>query len=270
MSARRWGTLALAGVVVAFGIGGKEKGNRLYRAGKYAEAAAAYAKALKDGDNSPDLHYDLGTALLRLGRYREAEQHFREALRDVQPVLRERTLYNLGNRYLYSARAQTGASLPPGMAQAGASAGASAGTLGAGAAGGAPAGPGAGVSPGAGGAAPSSDTRAELDAAIKSYQQALRIDPRDEWAKWNLELALKQQQQSGGGGQQQKRGGGGGGGQQKPSPQGQGAQNSQTQRGQMSQSQADRILSAAENDERQLYKEKVRQGNREVPVTRDW
>ncbi len=38
----------------------------------------------------------------------------------------------------------------------------------------------------------------------------------------------------------------------------------------MNQAQADRILSAAENDERQLYKDKVRKGNREMQVTRDW
>lgn len=239
MRTPRWSVLLLTGALVAFGIGGKEEGNRLYRAGKYAEAAAAYARAIKDGDDSPALHYDYGTALLRLGRYEEAEQHFRAALKDVDPTLRQRTAYNLGNRYLYAARAAS-----------------------------------TGGSPGAGAAQPpgSPGTREQLDAAVKAYQASLRIDSRDDWAKWNLELALKQQkQQSGGGGQQQKKGGGGGGGQTKPTPQAQGSQNNpQPPRPQMSQAQADRILSAAENDERQLYKDKVRKGNRETPVTRDW
>lgn len=242
MRAPRWSVLALAAGLVAWGIGDKEEGNRLYRAGKFTEAAAAYAKALKDGDDSPELHYNLGTVLLRLGRYEEAEQHLKAALKNVEPALRERTLYNLGNRYLYAARAQA----------AGGSAGA--------APGGAP-----GAPPGG------QDTRATLDAAVKAYEQALRIDPRDGWAKWNLELALKdQKKKGGGGGQQQNKGGGGGGGQQSPQPQPQGSENNSQQRSGMSQAQADRILSAAENDERQLYKDKVRKGNREVPVTRDW
>ncbi|HEX9108961.1 MAG TPA: hypothetical protein VF832_17060, partial [Longimicrobiales bacterium] len=119
--------------------------------------------------------------------------------------------------------------------------------------------------------AASPDRKALLDGAVKAYQEALRIDPKDGDAKWNLELALKDKKQSGmGGGAQQKKGGGGGGGKQNQNPQGQGNQQNQSPRSQMSQAQADRILSAAENDERQLYKDKVRQGNREVPVTRDW
>jgi hypothetical protein len=38
----------------------------------------------------------------------------------------------------------------------------------------------------------------------------------------------------------------------------------------MTQAQADRILSAAEQDERQLYRDRVKQGRREIPVARDW
>ncbi len=259
MKAARWGTLALAAGLVAFSIGDKERGNRLYRAGKYQEAVAAYAEALKRGDDSPELHYNYGTALLRLGRYAEADQQLKAALRNVEPNLREKTLYNLGNRYLYEARAQQSAA-----AQTTGSAAAGVGAFGR------PGGSGPASSSGA--AAPDAQaTQPLLDAAIKSYEQALRIDPRDGFAKWNLELALKQKKQSGGGGGAQQKKGGGGGGQQKPSPQAQGTQNEQQpNRSQMSQSQADRILSAAENDERQLYKEKVRKGNRETPVERDW
>jgi len=116
MRMARWGTLVLAVTLVAFGIGDKERGNRLYRAGKYAEAAAAYAQALKSGDDSPELHYDYATALLRLGRYADADQHFKAALRNVEPALREKTLYNLGNRYLYPARVQQSAAASPAAA----------------------------------------------------------------------------------------------------------------------------------------------------------
>jgi hypothetical protein len=38
----------------------------------------------------------------------------------------------------------------------------------------------------------------------------------------------------------------------------------------MSQEQADRILSAIEQDERDLTREKLRRGQRRVPVLRDW
>ncbi|MGH7504082.1 MAG: hypothetical protein ACRELX_00450, partial [Longimicrobiales bacterium] len=42
------------------------------------------------------------------------------------------------------------------------------------------------------------------------------------------------------------------------------------QREEMSQEQADRILSAVEQDERQLTREKLRKGQRRTPVRRDW
>jgi hypothetical protein len=38
----------------------------------------------------------------------------------------------------------------------------------------------------------------------------------------------------------------------------------------MSQDEADRILSAIEQDERELTREKLRRGQRRIPVTRDW
>jgi hypothetical protein len=93
----------------------------------------------------PELHYNLGTALLRTGRQAEAEEHFARALQSVEPDLRQRTYYNLGNRYLEAARAG-----PP-------------------------------------------DGARFLDAAAEAYRNALRLDPRDVDAKWNLELALREQ-----------------------------------------------------------------------------
>lgn len=47
-----------------------------------------------------------------------------------------------------------------------------------------------------------------LDASIESYKSALRLDPRDVWARENLQKALlEKKQQSGGGGAQQNKGG---------------------------------------------------------------
>jgi Ca-activated chloride channel homolog len=222
-----------------FGIGDLEKGNRLYRAGRYAEAVEAYRAALRSGDDSPQLQYNLGTALLRLGRYDEAERHLRGALDAVEPELRQRSLYNLGNRFLSSARSEADLQ--------------SQGQL--------------------------------LQGAIDAYQRSLRLTPGDVDAKWNLEMALRdqeqneqQQQQSQGGEQEEEedeqqdpsQGGSGSGSAsgapEDPRPDRSGTADQQ----QMTQEQAERILSAVEQDERDLTREKLQKGQRRTPVRRDW
>jgi Ca-activated chloride channel family protein len=224
-----------------FGIGDLERGNRLYREGRYAEAVEAYQAALAAGKTSPELHYNLGTALLRLGRYDEAQQALAEALSGVDPELRNRALYNLGNRFLEDARA-------------------------------------------------GSDPQVQgklLDSAIEAYKRALRMRPSDADAKWNLEMALRdqdkneqqqqqQEQQDQSDQQQQQQDqsqqddqdparGGGGGGQDQPRD-----RDNNPRDGQMTQDQADRVLSAVEQDERQLTKDKLRKGQRRTAVRRDW
>ena len=222
-----------------------ERGNRLFRAGKYVEAVEAYRAALADGEESPMLRYNLGTALLKLGRYGEAEEHLRAALEQVDPETRDRAYYNLGQRYLEDAR-QSG------------------------------------------------DPQASValyDAAVESYRQALRLSPADPDAKWNYELSLRerdeQQQSSGGGGEDQQD-------QQdqeepqdperQPGDQGQGG-SSQGQnqpssgapdapgagaRAPLTQEQAERILSAVEQDERELFRDKLRKGQQRTRTDRDW
>ncbi|MCI0435545.1 MAG: VWA domain-containing protein [Gemmatimonadetes bacterium] len=220
----------------AAGIGDVERGNRLYRAGRYAEAAAAYEAAVRDGNDSPELRYNLGTALLRLGRYDDAETQFRAALDAVDPTLRERTLYNLGNRFLEAARASADA----------------------------------------GGQGPL------LRTAMEAYQRALRIDPTDQDAKWNLELSLREAERqasmpgaSGNEGEseqdRQPDGGASGGGagelqegdeeQERAGP---------ADRSPLSRDQAERILSAVEQDERELTRRTLRKGQRRTAVRRDW
>lgn len=238
---RRGAWLAIvlvAGVASGAAFGGIERGNRHYRAGEYAEAVAAYSAALADGDDSPTLRYNLGTALLQLGRYAEAEEHLRAALDVVEPEVRERVRYNLGQRFLEEARGTRD--------------------------------PEAAV--------------ALYDAAVEAYRQALRLRPEDGDAKWNYELALRerdeQEQQSGGGGgggdendrdQDEQQGGEGSGGQARGRPDasssgGEGGE----QRSPMSQEQAERILSAVEQDERELFQDKLRKGRQETRTARDW
>lgn len=219
--------------LLALGIGDFERGNRHYRAGRYAEAVEAYRAALADGDERPELQYNLGTALLRLGEYEAAQGHLEAALADVEPELRQRALYNLGNRFLAEGRAS--------------------------------------------GAAEQRDRL--LDAAIEAYRSALRLAPSDQDAKWNLELALREQDQppetpdQDDDDQQEERDdqAGGGGEQPRPNaPQGDEPRGGGQNEAPLTPEQAEQILNAVEQDERELYQEQLRRGARETPVVRDW
>jgi Ca-activated chloride channel homolog len=235
-SARLALLVMLLPLVTGFAIGDLERGNRHYRAGRYVEAIEAYENALRRGKASPELHYNLGTALLALGRHAEAEAQFVRALESVEPALRQRAYYNLGNRF-----------------------------LGAGRAGG-------------------DEAARLLDAAAEAYRHALRLDPSDVDAKWNLELTQRErerqpdppqpqpsdpsQQQPDDQDQQPQDGGaatGGAGGQTGDRGERAGATD-----GRLSPEEAERILSAAEQDELQVTRERLRMGQRRTPVARDW
>lgn len=223
--------LATTGAV----FGGLERGNRHYRAGEYAEAAAAYRAALGTRADGPVLRYNLGTALLRLGEYAEAEEHLRRALDTLEPDTRARVQYNLGLRFLEEAR-----SSPDPAAAA-----------------------------------------ALYDAAVESYRQALRLDPGDGEAKWNYELALRErdeQQPPEGRGEDQDQdrdqdpvegddgtGAGSPGRSDRPTTGG-----PATEHAPMSREEAERILSAIEQDERGLFQDRLRQGRQEARPERDW
>lgn len=225
-------------------LSGVERGNRLYRAGKYAEAVAEYRDALRNGDDSPTLRYNLGTALLKVGRYQEAQEQLEAALDAVDPELREYVHYNLGQRYLEDARAaeRQNPQAAPGL----------------------------------------------YDAAVEAYRQALRLRPGDADAKWNYELALRErdeamQQQGGGGGGQQDQPNQpnqpqpgdqdrnpGGSGQQDPNADQEQQRRPQAGQQPLTQEQAERILSGVEQDERELFRDKLRQGQARRTRVRDW
>lgn len=239
---RRVGALVSALLLpplLAFGIGDLERGNRLYRQGRYAEAIEAYQSALEGGNDSPILHYNLGTALLQTGQYGEAEEHLRRALAAEELEHPERVHYNLGNRYLSAGRRANDPRL-----------------------------------------------RGELlDAAAEAYRDALRLDPGDLDAKWNLELALREQDQvppmagddqdgdPDQGGDDDGTGGADGDQSEMNPPPGSAGDRERDQLddpGAMSQAEAERILSAIEQAERELQRSKLRKGKRDTPVARDW
>jgi Ca-activated chloride channel family protein len=227
---RRLLGLVLAVLLSTAGVWtGVERGNRLYRAGRYAEAVEEYRAALRDGDDSAALRYNLGTALLRLGRY---------ALEAVDPEVRQRVHYNLGQRFLEEARASGEPSSAVGL----------------------------------------------YDAAVESYRQALRLQPGDEDAKWNYELALReredQMQQAGGDpqadpdaqpqGDQGEEGSSGGGPSGSQEPQERPPEPRAGDRAPLTPEQAERILSGVEQDERELFRDKLRQGRQPPRTARDW
>ncbi|MFN2397268.1 MAG: VWA domain-containing protein [Gemmatimonadaceae bacterium] len=76
------------------------EGDRLFRAGRFEEAAAAYQRAVSSGSESPRLLYNLGTALLAAGRGDDAVAPLQRAAESRDLALRYRALFNLGLIYL--------------------------------------------------------------------------------------------------------------------------------------------------------------------------
>jgi Ca-activated chloride channel family protein len=84
------------------------RGDELFRAGRFAEAAQAYKAAIDDGNNSPRLLYNYATALLAAGRADDAVSPLERAASLTKDLdLRFRALFNLGLVHLNKARALT-------------------------------------------------------------------------------------------------------------------------------------------------------------------
>jgi len=198
-----------------------EEGNKLYQEKKYAEALKRYTEAQLEAPDSPQLHYNLGNVFYRQGEVEKAREEYRRALAAADASLDPRAVYNLGNTFL---------------------------------------------------------NQRQYQEAVEAYQRALKLAPKDMDAKRNLELALlamkqqKQQQNSSGKNskqdQQQK------GDEPKPTPSGseeqkdkQGQQQQQDQpkqgqgqprpKGSLSKEEAERILSALQEDEKANMKRRL-------------
>jgi tetratricopeptide (TPR) repeat protein len=90
--------LMILGAAALIGGGAMVEGERAYLRGDYRAAAAAYGRALADGDSSAVVRYNLGTSLLRLGRHDEARPHLEAAARArASAEVRFRASYNAGN-----------------------------------------------------------------------------------------------------------------------------------------------------------------------------
>ena len=82
-----------------------DTGDKLYQAGRYPEAAAAYQREIQEHADSPRLEYNLGTALMQAGQLEDAVAALeRAATAATSEELRYNALYNLGLCYLRQAR----------------------------------------------------------------------------------------------------------------------------------------------------------------------
>lgn len=239
------------------------KGNREYKQQHFDRAEVNYRRALHQDSTAYRTQYNLGNTLYRQKKYDEAIQHFDHAL--AQPGLsdseRSRILHNRGNSYLKAGLAKENRA--EGMQQ--------------------------------------------FQQAVNDYQEALKLTPKNDDTRYNLSYAKKmlqqaqqqQQQQQQGGGQNQdnkdnkdnkdKQGNNGQDKQQNQQDQNnqqnqqqqQQQQQNQQQRQQQKQQQrqqqqkkqdAERLLEAVKNNEKNTMKESAKKVEVAAPrnIEKDW
>jgi hypothetical protein len=113
-------SMAVAGVaLVAWGHGvgplalavERDRAEQLYRRRAWHQADTAYSALVRETtkrrrtDDLPPLAYASGNVAYRLGRFEEAVRRFQGGLTG-RTALRERTYFNLGNSYVWQARAE--------------------------------------------------------------------------------------------------------------------------------------------------------------------
>ena len=150
-------------------------GNSAYSHKRYDEANKHYSQALKADSTYYKAQYNLGNTLYRQGNYNQAEQCFGRALQNpsLKPSEKSKIHYNMGNSQLQAGLKEKQA------AQSGQG-------------------------------DPQNNGMENFKKAVSNYQEALKIDPKNKEAKYNLSYAMKmlqtaknqqQQNQKNGGGQ---------------------------------------------------------------------
>ena len=223
------------------------EGNRDYKKQRYEQAEVNYRKALERDSTDRRGQYNLAGALYRQGKYGEAASHYQQALAAPEASSRQRAraLHNQGNSLLKGAL--------------------------------------------------ESEQHEGLQQAVNCYQEALKLDPKNDDTRYNLAYARRllqqqQQQQQGGGQNQQQNQQNQDQQQQQQQQQNQQQQNQQQQQqDQQQQDQqqqqrqpqpqqeqrkqdAERMLDAVKNNERQALRDKE-QSNKPVRVRKtdkDW
>ena len=215
------------------------RGNSDYEAEKFREAEIYYRKALEKNQESVKANYNLGNAMYRQNQYEAAAARYDNLIKQTEnPAEISRYYYNLGNTFFKSQK---------------------------------------------------------IEESIDAYRNALLNNPDDVDAKHNLQMALRMLQeknQSGSGGQdnnqeqndqqnqsQQQDQQNGENPNNQDNPQGeQNGQNpenaeQQPERGQISPEDAERILQALENEEKDVLKKVQEQQEKQlkkIPVEKNW
>ena len=250
------------------------EGNKAYKKGHYDDAEAQYHLALKGDSSYYKAQYNLGNSLYRQERYDDAARHYGIALQSpaLKGKQRANAFHNLGNSHLRAGLQQRGAAAASGAQQG------------------------------------NDGGMQHFQQAVDNYKEALKLSPRNKDTKYNLSYAQKmlaqaQQNQQGGGqgqqgqDQQQKQQGGGQGqkGQeqqqgQQQNQQGQGQQPPSNRQGQQGQEQrrqrqsadqqrkeqrkrdAEQLLGAVKNNEKNTMKEQQRAKEAMVDskIEKDW
>jgi len=137
--------LILATVLLATtGFGGisstVKDGNRLFEESRYDQALAKYTDAQLDDPDNPGLHYNIGSVLYKQKKYDKAIESFRKVAETGEDNnLISKAWYNMGNSFFMQATGAGDAEL--------------------------------------------------LSKAVDAYTEALKLNPEDEDAKYNLEVA---------------------------------------------------------------------------------
>ncbi len=224
------------------------EGNRFYAEEKFDEANDNYRDAQVDNPESPVIHFNVGDALYQKRNYEEALKSYQSAVQKTNdPQLQAQSYYNLGNTLFRLDK---------------------------------------------------------LPESIAAYQQALKLNPNDEDAKFNLEYVRRkikesaqkqpqdqqqqqqnqrqdqqqnQQNQNGEKDQEQQQQEGQQGeqnkdqkDQQEQEQEEQQAAQQQAQPGELSKEDAERLLEALQNQEKEAQKKRQAQVRGRVRVEKDW
>ena len=73
------------------------QGNKLFRAGNYADAEVSYRKALEKNDRNPQAHYNLGNSLLKQNKDSAAVSEYETASKiESDPLMKSQSFHNMG------------------------------------------------------------------------------------------------------------------------------------------------------------------------------
>ncbi|MDA0714413.1 MAG: tetratricopeptide repeat protein [Bacteroidetes bacterium] len=222
------------------------EGNGAYESNDLASATLRYQEALSIAPSYGKASYNLGSSLYRLQQLGEAAKQYEIAAADaIDKGSKSDAFHNLGNCFLNTAIALKANPVPPSDTT------------------------------------DTPDPQQLLGASIEAYKKALRLDPKDEETRYNLAYAQRLLDKEGGGGgqeqQQDEKKEGDKGDQSKENPKDEGdkqdQQKQEPKNGEMSKEEAERMLNALDQQEKDLQEEMGKQRMQEgkpIKIEKDW